>query len=104
MDRNGHVTATFLVAGLDEIGAWIRSFGTWATVLEPAPLRARLRDEAAVLLQRYSEGQKLAPARTHRAGEPRSSRRAGWAPAWSIRIPSFGTAPRRGLYSRWALT
>ena len=44
------------VGGLDEVQAWVLSFGAGAEVLEPAELRAAVETELTRALKRYGRG------------------------------------------------
>lgn len=52
--RDGSLLAEFRLSALEEIKAWILSFGPRAVVLEPAELRREIADELAVLLDAYA--------------------------------------------------
>lgn len=51
---DGRLRVAFEVAGLDEIRSFCQGWGVGITVIEPPELRERLRQEAEVLLKRYS--------------------------------------------------
>jgi predicted DNA-binding transcriptional regulator YafY len=55
---DGGCLLTISVASMMELGRWVRGWGDGVEVLEPAELRAELRDEAVRLARQYS-----APAR-----------------------------------------
>lgn len=53
--KDGSVIARFRLSTTEEIKWWILSFGSSATVLEPAELRKELADELEEMLRRYRD-------------------------------------------------
>ncbi len=54
-ESDGAVIVEADVAGLVEVSRWVLSWGRHAEVLEPAALRARVREELSVALGRYGD-------------------------------------------------
>jgi predicted DNA-binding transcriptional regulator YafY len=52
---DGRLVVSYELEGLDELRSFCQSWGTGVTVLEPAELRERLREEAEVLAARYQQ-------------------------------------------------
>lgn len=52
-DGEAHVRIAAMVDDTNELRAWLRSFGHWIEVLEPASLRAELAQTAAALAAMY---------------------------------------------------
>jgi proteasome accessory factor B len=72
---DGSVLLTMAVAGMMEVGRWVRSWGDRVEVLSPPELRAELREEAVRLARLYA-GPATKPARkraTRRKRPPPSS-------------------------------
>jgi proteasome accessory factor B len=53
--KDGGVEMTMTVEGIDEVKAWVLSFGASVEVLEPLALRAAVHLEAAALMKRHAE-------------------------------------------------
>ena len=51
--KDGGITATFTIAGTNEIKYWILSYGHRAEVLKPASLRDEIKDDLSLALKRY---------------------------------------------------
>ncbi len=51
---DGGVLFSVTVAGLEEIGFWVLSFGAEAEVLEPAELRTQIQETAKAMLESYN--------------------------------------------------
>ena len=51
--KNGSITATFTIAGTNEIKYWILSYGHRAEVLKPASLREEIKADLLLALKRY---------------------------------------------------
>ena len=53
---DGGIILSVSVAGAEEIGSWILSYGAEAEALEPEGLRDRIRSAAATMVEIYSNG------------------------------------------------
>ena len=58
---DGAIILTMTVAGMMEVGRWVRSWGDKCEVLAPPELRAELREEAVRLARLYARAAKPAP-------------------------------------------
>ena len=74
----GGCLLTISVASIMELGRWVRGWGDRVEVLEPAELRAELRDEAVRLARQYSAQPKKLP-RPHASRPAKHARTAGGA-------------------------
>lgn len=54
-EQDGSIIFRVTVSGYEEILYWVLSFGSQAQVIEPAPLRAAVAEQAAKMVQRYTE-------------------------------------------------
>lgn len=79
---DGGIILTMTVAGMMEVGRWVRSWGDKCEVLAPPELRAELREEAVRLARLYARAAKPAPRK--RA----SKRKPAPAPEEQTRLPA----------------
>lgn len=81
-EPDGSVIVEADVAGLIEVSRWVLSWGRHAEALEPAALRARVREELSVALGRYgggAEGEVRSRKVSGGDGEARAGRGGGRA-------------------------
>jgi predicted DNA-binding transcriptional regulator YafY len=67
---NGDIVMNLHVGGEFELGSWILSFGSSATVLSPVRLRQRIEADLAKTLDRYRKDVTIAPS-PKKKGKPR---------------------------------
>lgn len=67
---DGRMVVSFEVEGLDDMAAWIRSWGPRVTVLDPPELIDRIAADARTVATRYEQGR--GPERTPDTGRPES--------------------------------
>jgi predicted DNA-binding transcriptional regulator YafY len=61
---DGSIILQLALGGLEEIERWILSWGNHVRVLEPAPLRAMIRDAASAIARLYSNLESTPALRT----------------------------------------
>ncbi|MEX2225583.1 MAG: transcriptional regulator [Dehalococcoidia bacterium] len=66
----GGVLLTMTVAGMMEVGRWVRSWGDKCQVLAPPELRAELREEALRLARQYASPARPAPRKRTTSRQP----------------------------------